>query len=80
MPHPLSDFVMSAFTEEKKYYDTTTIAAFLSGTSGIVRAKKGSEKNVMDAYRLVAEDVLGCLKGDGRLELNPRGWYVVTGA
>jgi hypothetical protein len=74
MAHPLSDFVMSAFTPEKKHHDEIAIACFLAGAT-YIRIPK-SEKNGMDAYTTVAKDVLGCLVQDGRLHIDRQGWYV----
>jgi len=78
MAHPLSDFVLSAFTPEHSHHDKTTIACFMAGATTI-RVPK-SKMDGMQAYILVAEDVLDCLVQDGRLQVEPTGWYVVKGA
>jgi hypothetical protein len=75
MAHPLSAFVLSAFTAEKRHHDSTTIAHFMAGATSV----PGSKANGMEAYLVVAKDVLGCLVQDGRLEVDPAGWYVETG-
>jgi hypothetical protein len=75
MAHPLSDFVLSAFTPEKGHHDKHTIAAFLAGATSV--RIPNSNKNAMAAYTLVAEDVLGRLVDDGRLQVERDGWYVV---
>lgn len=76
MTHPLSDFVLSAFTPEKDHHDKTTIAHFMSDAAYI--HVPNSKENGMEAYLLVAEDVLGCLMQDGRLKIEPDGWYAVA--
>jgi len=75
MAHPLSDFVLSAFTPEEAHHDATTISVFLAGSTYARIPKR--KVNVMRAYLLVAEHVLGSLVEDGRLEIErPSGWYV----
>jgi hypothetical protein len=72
MPHPrLSDLVLSAFTPEKGHHDKNTVATFLAGATSIRIPK--SKKNAVAAYTLVAEDVLGCLVDDGRLQVERDG-------
>jgi hypothetical protein len=78
MAHPLSDFVLSAFTPENGHHDKTTIACFMAGATFISIPK--SKKNAMEAYLLVAADVLGCLVEDGRLQVDPVGWHIVKSA
>lgn len=78
MAHPLSDFVLSAFTPKNGRHDKTTIACFLAGATSISIPK--SQKNAMEAYLTVAADVLGCLVNDGRLQVDPAGWYVLKSA
>lgn len=78
MPHPLSEFVLAAFTPERPCHDVHTIAPHLSGATHVEDVEK--HRNVDKAYLLVAEDVLGCLREDGRLELDPQGWHVLAGS
>jgi hypothetical protein len=78
MAHPLSDFVMSAFTPEHEHHDRITIACFMAGASTL--RIPNSEADGMDVYILVAEGVLGCLVEGGRLQLDAAGWHVVRGA
>jgi hypothetical protein len=63
MAHPLSDFVMSAFTPEKRHHDRITIACLVAGATAI--RIPNSKKNGMDAYVLVAEERAG-LSGGSR--------------
>ena len=75
MPHPMSEFVLSAFTPENGSHDATTIAFFMAGITN--PRIPNSRRNVMNAYRVVAEHVLASLTTDGRLQRDAQGWCVL---
>lgn len=68
--HPLTDFVLSAFTP-RNGHDRITLADFL-GAPGY-RSPKG-----VKAYQTVADDVLKCLESEGLLFRDEAGWYYRT--
>jgi hypothetical protein len=62
-PHPLEGLVMAAF-ESSPAHDRVTIAVRLCGHAPPHRA-----------YLKVAEDVLGYMKGQGKLRVDDEGWH-----
>jgi hypothetical protein len=71
MPHPLSEFVLSAFTTEDTHLDAPKIAKFMGVVLG--------DGRLLSAYITVATDVLDRLVEDGRIKREATtGWYVRT--
>jgi hypothetical protein len=68
----------SIFTAENRHHNITTIAHFMAGAAFV--KTPGGKGNTLDAYRLVAADVLGSLVEDGRLKRDGVGWYVKVDA
>lgn len=74
--HPLSAFVLHAFTDARPAHDQATIAPHLSGATAFVGRRA---RSAMNAYWTVAGDVLGCLLERGYVVREPDGWHRITG-
>lgn len=74
-PHPLHDVVVRIF-EEKPAHDRVTLACALAGTTSLTTKGGGDGLN---AYRTVAEDVLGYMTGQGHLVTDEMGWHRLAG-
>jgi hypothetical protein len=72
-PHPLHDIVMRAF-EQQECQDVASLSYFLAG--GYFGGKRSAIGN--QAYRIVAEDVLGYMEAQKRIYKDEQGWYHKT--
>jgi hypothetical protein len=74
MRHPLEPFVLDLL-QRRPHIDVAILAPELSGCTTFLgrRAATGNK-----AYRVVAEDVLGCMASDGTLQRTREGWYVLA--
>lgn len=66
--HPLSSLVMASFVDES-CQDALKVASYLGAPF---------DSKALQAYRIVAEDVLEVLRGQGFLVLDRDGWYRST--
>jgi hypothetical protein len=67
-PYPLEALVLKAF-EERAHHDGTSRGSFLAGA----HVRGGSR-----AYRIVALDMLGYIKAQGKLTRDEYGWWRKT--
>lgn len=74
--HPMAELVLRAF-EDVPAHDAVTLAVYLSDASGT--SVSDGLTNLMRHYRIVAEDVLGCLHEQGAVTRDAMGWYRRTG-
>lgn len=70
--HPLTDFVLKAF-EDANVHDSSTLAVRLAGCSTLKVPR--SKKDGIQAYELVAQDVLGVMLATGHLVQTESGWF-----
>src|SRR5262245_25511774 len=74
---PLAAPVLAAFTEQHSHHDRDTIACYLAGATFLYTTGGKHSKKGIDAYTLVAEDVLGQLHAAGYLSFDG-GWYTLA--
>jgi hypothetical protein len=83
--HPLEGVARAIF-RARPAQDRVTLAEGLKGDpfgSTHIRPRKGSPKLGMSgdrAYLVVAEDVIGCMASQGKIEKGEDGWYRLVGA
>lgn len=74
MRHPLEPFVLDLL-QRRPHIDVAILAPELSGCTTFLGRCAGVGNK---AYRVVAEDVLGCMVSDGTLKRTREGWYVLA--
>jgi hypothetical protein len=70
-PHPLQDIALRAF-EERESQNASRLAMYLSG-SAASSSKRNTDR--MEAYQIVAADVLEHLERQGLIYKDDHGWY-----